>query len=359
MKTPYHSLPAFTRWSKSVAEPSYPDVDPVVSFPWKISGADKVATAGSCFAQHIARHLKNNGFDYYVAEDGHPLGDDAQRSHFNYGIFSARYGNIYTTRQLTQLFKRAYGSFKPSEDFWTNEAGRFVDPFRPNVEPDGFASVAEMKADREQHLSKVRDMFEKLGVFVFTLGLTEAWVAKADGAVFPVCPGVAGGTFDESRYEFRNFGIGEVIADLNEFLDLLAEVNKSARVILTVSPVPLIATAETRHVLVSTTYSKSVLRVACEEIVNAHAHVEYFPSYEIITGSYNRGRYFAEDLRSVTEDGVSHVMRLFLKHVADGAQVQSAPAPVDDGRDFMKRMTEVVETACEEELIEASLTKSG
>ena len=32
--------------------------------------------------------------------------------------------------------------------------------------------------------------FRDLDVFVFTLGLTEAWVAKADGAVFPLAPGV-------------------------------------------------------------------------------------------------------------------------------------------------------------------------
>ena len=61
--------------------------------------------------------------------------------------------------------------------------------------------------------------------------------------------------------------------------------------ILTVSPVPLVATAAGKHVLVATTYSKSVLRVACEEVCQKAADVMYFPSYEIITGNYNRGSY--------------------------------------------------------------------
>lgn len=360
MKTPYHSLPSYTRWSKSIAEVPFHEVDPVVSFAWTIQGGDKVATAGSCFAQHIARHLKKNGFDYYVAEEGHPIGDEAQKAKFNYGTFSARYGNVYTTRQLVQLFNRAYGTFTPSEEFWTNAEGRFVDPFRPNIEPEGFASLAEMVADREQHLGKVREMFETLDIFVFTLGLTEAWVSKADGAVFPVCPGVAGGVFDEEKYGFVNFKTHEVIADLVTFLNLLREVNREARVILTVSPVPLIATAENHHVLVSTTYSKAVLRVACEEITQQFDHVEYFPSFEIISGSFNRGRYFAEDLRSVTEEGVDHVMRLFLSHVTDRGSLEQTPYPRDTGGDaFMARMAKVVDTACEEELIEASMRRGA
>jgi hypothetical protein len=43
-------------------------------------------------------------------------------------------------------------------------------------------------------------------------------------------------------------------------------------------------------------------------------HVDYFPSYEIITGSFNRGKYFGDNLRDVTEDGVAHVMGVFMRH---------------------------------------------
>lgn len=361
MKTPYQSLPPITRWSKSVAGLPFNEVDPVGSFPWVINNDEKVATAGSCFAQHIARHLKKNGFSYYVAEDGHPIGDAATKERFNYGTFSARYGNVYTTRQLVQLFQRAYGQYRPAEDVWRNDFGRFIDPFRPNIEPDGFMTYEEMAADRTQHLAKVREMFETLDIFVFTLGLTEAWVSRADGAVFPVCPGVAGGIFDPEKYAFVNFRASDVIADLEQFIALLKVVNPTARIIFTVSPVPLIATAENRHVLVSTTYSKSALRVACEEVTKAYQNTAYFPSYEIIMGTFNRGRYFAEDLRSVTEEGVSHVMRLFLHHATDtkssatgGATDTTAPHE----EEFISKMARVVDTTCEEELIEASLRQN-
>jgi hypothetical protein len=189
-------------------------------------------------------------------------------------------------------------------------------------------------------------MFRSLDVFIFTLGLTEAWRSKHDGAVFPLAPGVTAGEWDPKLYEFVNFRVDEVVADLTLFLRTLKEVNGTARVILTVSPVPLIATYEQTHVLAATTYSKSVLRVAAEEIVRGHSNVSYFPSFEIITGNFNRGSYYADDLRSITSDGVNHVMRLFTKHCTAKRSTQA--------KDFAKLFNIV----CEEEQIDISSQRS-
>ena len=70
---------------------------------------------------------------------------------YNYGIYTARYGNLYTARQLLQLFQRAYGSFTPAEGAWAEEDGRWTDPFRPLIQPDRYVSRAELEADRAQH----------------------------------------------------------------------------------------------------------------------------------------------------------------------------------------------------------------
>jgi hypothetical protein len=140
----------------------------------------------------------------------------------------------------------------------------------------------------------------------------------------------------------------------------LRAVNPEARVILTVSPVPLIATAEPRHVLVSTIASKSVLRVACEKIVKACKGVAYFPSYEIVTGGFGKTSYFAEDCRSVTEDGVAHVMRVFMRHhVRNFAALRSlkelvsgfAPRPSRQTSE-VAQMAQVVRVMCEEEALD-------
>ncbi len=311
---PYRSLPDRNFWKQSIADIPFDEVDPVAGGKFRISRSDRVVTAGSCFAQHIARYLRDAGFNYWVTELPNPIVHAQIAERFGYGIFSARYGNVYTSRQLVQLLRRAYGLFQPADDFWLRPDGRLIDPFRPRIQPDGFASMAEYRADRREHFAAIRRAIEGLDVFVFTLGLTEGWISRTDGAAYPLCPGVAGGCFDESQHAFVNLRVHEVVDDLREAVSFVRAHNPRARFIFTVSPVPLVATAEPRSVLVSTTYSKSVLRVAAEEIASGDDEIAYFPSYEIITGQHTRGRYFAEDLRSVTEQGVQQVMELFFRH---------------------------------------------
>lgn len=350
---PYKSQPDSAFWRRSVVAKGAA-VDPIAGDFLTIARDEKVATAGSCFAQHVARHLAASGFDYLVTESAHPILPEEAARAAGYGVYSARYGNIYTTLQLVQLFDRAYGHFVPVEDVWAAPDGKgVVDPFRPTIQPGGFASEAEMRADRAQHLARVRAMFETLDILVFTLGLTEAWVSTADGAAFPLCPGVAGGHFDPARHGFRNLRVAEVRDQIGQFADRLRSVNPAARIVLTVSPVPLAATASGNHVLPAATYSKAVLRAAAQEAAEDLAQVHYFPSYEIITGPQARGRFFAEDLREVTEEGVEHVMRVFLRHAAGIESAQPiADAPNASADDFTMRVADWVETMCDEAMLD-------
>lgn len=344
---PYRGLPAPAYWKRSVADPAPPEVDPAMSLGFRLSPRDAIATAGSCFAQNIARYLQASGCQYFIAERAPYLLDADTAKVFQYGTFSARFGNIYTTRQLWQLFCRAYGDFTPADEFW-RQGDRFIDPYRPAIQPEGFRSLEELRLDREHHLACVRRMFEQSACFVFTLGLTEGWENARDGAVYPVCPGCGHGEFDAAVHRFVNFGVGEVVADLERFITALRRVNPGVKIILTVSPVPLIATMSGDHVLSATTYSKSVLRVAAGDVARRFENVGYFPSYEIITSAASRGSYYADDLRSVTEEGVSHVMRCFFRHVMEGVDValpDAAPAPAVR-RSLSAQVADVV---CDEE----------
>lgn len=351
---PYRSAPDYVFWRRSLADIEPSIVDPVVRFPFQISPGDKVSTGGSCFAQHIARYLAKSGYNYFIAERGHPVLSQEALVRFNYGVFSARYGNIYTSRQLTQLLLRAYGEFKPVDDIWRRDDGRILDPYRPTIQPNGFATLEELNRDRLQHFAAVRQVIEESDVFVFTLGLTESWLNRNDGAAYPICPGVSGGSFDRTEHMFHNEDVSEVVSNVSAFIVAMRARNPRVRIILTVSPVPLAATAEDRHVLVSTTYSKSVLRVAAEMLVRSHEGVGYFPSYEIITGNYSRGRYYARNLRDVLETGVQHVMALFFKHVTAAgsltAELMEDAALATDV--VLQRSEALAKVVCDEEVLE-------
>jgi hypothetical protein len=356
MKNPYAGKPEYQFWRRSVSGRGPEQVDPVVHVPFGISRSDQVATAGSCFAQHIARHLRDTGFKYFVPESqpALPCSEDE-----NYGTFSGRYGNVYTVRQLWQLFQRAYGLFAPTDVAWRRADGRFIDPFRPRIQAGGFATIDDLVAERESHLAAVRRVFEECDLFIFTLGLTEGWVARADGAVFPLAPGTVASEGDDDAYGFHNFTVAEMEADLGRFINGLRSVNPGSRVLLTVSPVALVATYEDAHVLASTIYSKSALRVVAEMATQAHPLVGYFPSYEMITGPHTRAAFFEDDLREVRPEGVAYVMSVFARHYLGGTAPETAAtppaAPSKLLRDQAEVMRETQAVICDEEEIERSL----
>lgn len=345
MSHPYRDIPEAQRWSRAMAGRDSAEIDPVPAPPFQIEPETRVVTAGSCFAQHVVRHLREQGQVLLETEPAHPLLPAPLAESFGYGIYAARYGNVYTSRQLLQLWRRATGTFVPVDDIWKGDGGWF-DPFRPTIQPGGFASEREYYEDRRRHLAAVRRAFCDMDVFVFTLGLTECWASRDDGAVYPLCPGVAAGHFDGHRHVLLNLGVDEVVADLSAFITEVREVNPRMRVILTVSPVPLSATAEPRHVLMATTYSKSVLRVAAEQLTRL-VDVYYFPAHEIVTAAGLE--YFAEDRRSIREHGVRRVMALFSRHL----MTATVRPPVETtGDDFALQARAVIDTLCDEERLD-------
>jgi hypothetical protein len=307
---PYRSQPKQAFWSRAVA-PGFDARDGVVQGAPLIRRDDIVVSAGSCFASNLVPYLEEAGFTYLRTERVHPAFAHLPEN-LGYRSFSAAYGNIYTTRQLRQLLERALGRFHPLEDRWHVD-GLVIDPFRPGLRYPA-QSDAEFDALTAQHLRAALAAFQGATVIVFTLGLTEAWESSADGAVYPACPGTISGTFDPEKHRFHNFSVDEVRDDLTAFIHQVRAFNPEVRLILTVSPVPLVATATLEHVLVATSYSKAVLRVAANEVAAAEPGVVYFPAFEIVSGPQAPQTYYEEDRRNVSTEGVEAVMSALLTY---------------------------------------------
>lgn len=313
---PYADLPQKAFWKSAVAAHNPLEISGLWTPEFAILPTDKVVTAGSCFAQHFSRALSARGYNWLDAEPAPALLTEEQARSFNYGIFSTRTGNIYTARMLRQWLELAFGETDSQAPEWSElwqAQGRFQDPLRPVIEPGGFASPDELFASRAATLAAVRKAVRQAGVFVFTMGLTESWRNRKTGFEYAMCPGTAGGIFDPDLHVFKNQRYSEIHEDMSAALALLREHNPGLKVLLTVSPVPLTATASGEHVLTATSYSKSVLRAVAGDLAADHEGVDYFPSYEIITHPAFRGMFYASNQRSVISKGVDHVMESFFE----------------------------------------------
>ncbi|MEP7300658.1 MAG: GSCFA domain-containing protein [Caldimonas sp.] len=360
-RSPYADLPGKAFWRTGVVDQSPLRPKDLYTRKFRIDKDARIVAAGSCFAQHISRHLKRNGFAVVDVEPA-PEHLPAELHHrYGYSMYSGRFGNIYTMRQLLQLAQEAFGTRAPGEVVWT-KGGAYYDALRPSVEPDGLASAEEVLIHRKHHVRKVRDMFLNAEVMIFTLGLTEAWVHKDSGTVFPTVPGLIAGEFSSDAYEFRNFEFAEILADFNAFRELIRSSRpepKPVNFLLTVSPVPLTATNSGDHVLSATTYSKSVLRSVAGQLAKNHADIDYFPSFEIINNCWSRGIFYENNMRSVAAEGVEVAMTTFLRE--HGVDVGAAPearagapqAPTAAATEAISAAEQSDDLVCEELLLEA------
>ncbi|BCW85364.1 hypothetical protein NicSoilE8_30370 [Arthrobacter sp. NicSoilE8] len=340
-RSPYKGKPARTYWIKSVHGQTIDQIPDLYVKKFDISPKWNIATAGSCFAQHIARHLRKNGYTVLDTEPMPPGVDVEEARKLQYGVYSARFGNIYYVRQLLQLAREAIQGVTPGEVVWERD-GRFFDALRPSVNPNGFDSAELVLAHRKFHLDAVRRLLHSADVFVFTMGLTEGWELLSDGTVFPTAPGTLAGDFDPSKYGFRNFSYAEIVQDFMEFRSLLKQLRPEVKFILTVSPVPLAATATDEHVLTATTYSKAILRAAAGDIARSCEDVDYFPSFEIITANYIPNSSFNESAREVKDDAVGRVMSYFFSQHPVAVASKSGEQPEESAEQLF----------CEDALLE-------
>ena len=344
---PYSELPLTAFWRTGVAQENPYEINDVYKKKFDITSKTKIATAGSCFGQHIGKHLKKNGFrviDVEKAPAGLPF---ELHEKYGFSLYSARYGNIYTVKQLLQLAQEVSGERKPENYIWKKN-GKYFDALRPAVEPEGHDTEQEVFDHRDFHIERVKEVFIKMNLFIFTLGLTEMWVHKESGTVYPTAPGTICGEFNENIYEFKNAEYQEIINDFNQFKAIVRKIrsNRPFKILLTVSPVPLTATASGKHVLVSTVHSKSILRAVVGKLSKNNKNIDYFPSFEIVNNPRLHSTTFKDNLRSVRDETVQMVMKHFSR--------EHPPIQKDSAvKNFKNSQQSLEDIQCEEALLEA------
>ena len=174
------------------------------------------------------------------------------------------------------------------------------------------------------------------------MGLTEAW-KDIDNVFYPSCPGIIAGQFDDKLYSFHEFHYNEILSDIIAIKAELKAINPDIKIILTVSPVPLTATASTKHILVANQYSKSTLRSVAGYLTSTDDCFQYFPSYEIITVNNDNDFRFESNKRTVSMAGVNYVMRHF----------NQAFTNTSETTEHKSSTANTSEIECEEEQLEA------
>ena len=251
----------------------------------------KITSMGSCFARNIAIYLLTKQYNYLVTEN--PFQEA-----------SAHWDQVFNTACMRQIFEYTFNDdWHPLVRWWPK--GEMVqDPFRRNI----LYNKEACEQCFVRHRKKSYKALAGAEVIILTLGLIETWRDKRDIMTYYRVPSPK--NYDPNIHEFYVQNIQDCQTDLNEIHRLLNQHNPKAKIIITVSPVPLFATFRMDvDAVIANTLSKSTLRVAAEYFSQSYENVYYFPSYEIVTQGIPSP--YEEDNRHVTKDTINKVMEVF------------------------------------------------
>ena len=144
------------------------------------------------------------------------------------------------------------------------------------------------------------------------MGLSEVWYNRDTGNVY--WRGIPRLEFDPKRHGFRVTTVEENRENLERIYSIIRAKRPGATIILTLSPVPLVATFRPVSCITANVVSKAVLRVAVDELMRENGtdpELHYWPSYEIVK-EYCREPY-DDDNRHVKPEIVSRIMDAFAK----------------------------------------------
>lgn len=279
----------------------YPLVSPSAAPSFRIGKDDSVFAIGSCFARNLEGALHKAGMNVLSRKiDLGKIGDEVGAA----SNFLNKYTAASILNDLRWALERA--SFPGEDIIYAVRTGVYCDPQLGLIRlPYPLADIMDMRTRYLDAMAQVNDA----DVVIITLGYVETWFDKELGLYLNIAPPPALCAQFPDRFEFRVLGFEDVRLALEEIYALLkTHRSKPLKMLLTVSPVPLVSTFRDVDVLVANTYSKSVQRAAAETFVADKPDVDYFPSYESVTLSNPTICWARGDYRHVSPDIVARIM---------------------------------------------------
>lgn len=132
-----------------------------------------------------------------------------------------------------------------------------------------------------------------------------AWVyrRKDTGEIVANCHKMPGSVFSKELMP-----VAAIVESFRIFYDQLKTFNEGIKIILTVSPV-----RHLKDTLELNSVSKSILRVACNELREHYEDVDYFPGFELMIDDLRDYRFYESDMLHPTEEAEDYIWEKFME----------------------------------------------
>jgi hypothetical protein len=276
-----------------------------VSLGWKpkfqLQKSDRFFCMGSCFARNIEEHFTYRNIKVLSQSLKCPASEWGNRPS---GLV-----NKFTTASMQNEFDWISGRPFPDSSFLETPHGWLDLQLVPGQVPVSH----ERAVERRSYL--IDDYFSRINqadVIVMTLGFIESWFDNRAGIYLNATPPMREVKRDPGRFQFECTAIEQNQRALNNIHDTLSRIRPNARIIITVSPVPLDVTFTGQDIIVANSHSKAILLCAARAFAAQHDNVDYFPSYEMVVQSRRESAY-RDDMLHVQSQCVSKIIDTFFE----------------------------------------------
>ena len=274
---------------------------------FSIDKNSKVFAIGSCFARGVEKKLATNGLNVLSISD--------QFKSFelkNEQVSGLGFTNKYSTYSILNQLQWSLGEREfPERSIVDIGEHIFVDP---HTNPALKFVNRDRTIERRKILNNVFGEVKNSNLIVITLGLIELWYDKACDVYLNMTPTQTMLKANPDRYEFLVSDFNSNYENVDQTIQLLnRHCPKDFQIVITVSPVPLLATFSGRDIILANTYSKSLLRTVADSIAMKNDNVHYFPSYEMVMNS-DSSKVWEQDLRHVQGSFVQNIMGHFMSN---------------------------------------------
>ncbi|HEV7348662.1 GSCFA domain-containing protein [Telluribacter sp.] len=257
--------------------------------PWKLSHQSSILTLGSCFAEVLGTQLLS----------------------YKFRVLSNPFGTVFNPVSVVKLLRMSLREELPlMGHFLLNNDGVYLHhDFHSSLWATDSQSLDVLLRTR---MGEVKKFLLRADTLVLTLGTAYVYKSIRTEEYVSNCHKVP-----SSQFRKELLSINEITQELESLLQLLKSHNPALRVVLTVSPV-----RHTRDTLPLNQVSKSILRVACHTLSEAHEQVTYFPSYEIMIDDLRDYRFYEPDLIHPNEVAQDHIFRTFAESYMEGTTLE-------------------------------------
>ena len=243
--------------------------------PKFISKSTRFFTMGSCFARNLARSLHQSG---YVAQH----------------MEISEYIN-------TTFANRVFVDWLSGAEIDAAIRDRIAE-----LLPPGWS--------KENTLQIIKDS----SVFILTLGVAPAFFDRATGDFVLPRPSALNSRVLAERYRYRTTSVQENVDNVLYLINFVRSISPRIKIVVTVSPVPLVASFEYESAVQADCLSKSTMRLVAHEVVHNSdvSDIVYWPSFEVFrwAGSNASNFYAADDGAAwhVSEEKVGGTIKAFV-----------------------------------------------